>query len=162
MEAKIGIYDSHRLALEAIEVLTNKGFPEKRLKLIGQTDMVDDQIKIKSNEPIKNVSMIVGIVIGLVLGLLSGMGIFAIPGLGFIYNTGALIGAFIGFDLGLVAGGIVSLLITILVKKDKIVKYRQHLKEGKFLVFADGTAEEIKNAKIVLCGCGTHLELCFH
>jgi hypothetical protein len=162
MEAKIGIYDSHRLALEAIEVLTNKGFPENRLKLIGQTNIADHQFKIKSNEPIKNAAMSVGIIMGTIIGLLSGMSIFAIPGLGFIYGTGALIGAFIGFDLGLVAGGIVSFLLTILSKKDKIVKYQELLKEGKYLVFADGNADEIKKAKVVLCGCGTNLELCFH
>jgi uncharacterized membrane protein len=162
METKIGIYDSHRMALEAIEVLTNKGFPDKKLKLIGQADIVDDHIKVKSNEPLKNIGIAVGIVIGTILGLLSGMNYFPIPGFGFIFGTGALVGALIGFDLGLVAGGIVSLLITLFLQKDKIVKYREHLKEGKFLVFAEGTAEEIKKAKIILCGCGTNLELCLH
>jgi hypothetical protein len=162
MEAKIGIYDSHRLALEAIELLTKKGFPENRLKLIGQADIVDDNIKIKSNEPMKNIALLVGIIFGIVMGMLSGMRYFYLPLAEFVYGTGPLIGALIGVDLGLVAGGAVSLLITLLVKTDKIVLYHEHLKEGKFLVFADGTAEEIKKAKIVLCRCGTNLELCFN
>jgi hypothetical protein len=162
MESKIGIYDTHSKALEAVEVLTNKGFPEDRLRLIGQADIVNDHIRIKSNEPLKNAGMAVGIVFGTILGLLTGMSVIAFPGLGFIYGTGALIGGFIGFDLGLVAGGIISLMATILIKKDKTIKYKEHLKEGRFLVFAEGSAEEIKKAKIILCGCGPNLELCFH
>jgi hypothetical protein len=162
MESRIGIYDTHRMALEAIEVLTNKGFPEDRLTLIGQADIINDHIRIKSNEPLKDAGLFVGIITGSTLGILTGMKILAIPVLDFIYGTGALIGALVGFDLGLVAGGIVTLLLTFLIKKDKTVTYNKHLKEGKFIVFAQGTADEIKTAKIILCKCGTNLELCFH
>jgi hypothetical protein len=162
MESKIGIYDTHSKALEAVEVLTNKGFPENRLTVIGQADIINDHIQIKSNEPLKNAGMVVGIVFGTILGLLTGMSVIAMPGLEFIYGNGALIGGFIGFDLGLVAGGIISLIVTLIIKKDKIIKYKEHLKEGRFLVFAEGSAEEIKKAKIILCGCGPNLELCFH
>ena len=162
MEAKIGIYDSHRLALEAIEVLAKKGYPENKLKIISQTDIIDSNIKILSNEPLKNIAMIVGIIFGTVMGMLSGMRYFYLPLADFVYGTGPLIGALIGVDLGLVAGGAISLVITLLLKTDRIVRYKEHLKSGKFLVFAEGTADEIKKAKIILCGCGTNLELCFH
>jgi hypothetical protein len=162
MESRIGIYDTHDMALEAIEVLTNKGFPENRLTIIGQADIVNDHIRVKSNEPLKNAGMAVGISLGTTFGLISGMSVFAVPGLGFIYGAGGIIGALAGFDLGLVFGVIFTLMLTFVIKKDKIVIYKEHLKKGKFIVFAQGTAEEIKTAKIILCKCGTNLELCFH
>jgi hypothetical protein len=162
METKIGIYDTHRLALVAVEVLTNKGYPEDKLKIIGQKDIVDSNIRIVSSEPLKNIAMVVGIIFGTIMGMLSGLSYVKLPLAHFIYGTGPLIGAIIGIDLGLVAGGAISLLLTLILKKDKIVKYKEHLRKGKFLVLAKGTADEIKKAKTILCGCGTNLELCFH
>jgi hypothetical protein len=162
MKLTVGIYDNHKLALEAIEVLKNKGFPVNQLSLIGQAKIIDDNIRVISNEPLKNAGIGIGVVLGTTLGVLSGVSVFAIPGFGFIYGAGAIIGAIAGFDVGLVGGGIVSLLTTIGIKKDKVVKYSEHLNEGKYLVIAQGDEEEVKKAKILLSECGKHLELCFN
>ena len=44
-------------------------------------------------------------------------------------------------------------------KDDKVVKYEQHLKEGKFMLLLKGTLDEIKSAEHILHTEGTHLEL---
>lgn len=160
MKSTVGIYDSHETAINAVEVLKNKGFPVNQLSLMGQAKIVDDHMRVKSNEPIKNAGVSVGIILGSTLGILSGAGVFAIPGLGFIFGAGAVVGALAGFDIGLVGGGIVSILTTIGIKKDKVVKYSEHLNEGKFLVIAQGNEKEVEEAKRILCDCGKHLELC--
>jgi membrane protein DedA with SNARE-associated domain len=94
----------------------------------------------------------------IVLGLLAGIGTFAIPGFGFLYGAGALVGAIAGFDIGLVSGGLVTLLTTLGINKDKVVRCKEHLEEGKFLLVINGPAEEIEKAKEILHIHGTHLE----
>jgi hypothetical protein len=162
MEAKIGIYNSHRLAIEAIEVLANKGYPQDKLKIVGQRDRIVSNLKIISTEPLKNIAMVVGIIFGTFMGTLSGLGYMKLPLAHFIYGTGPMIGALIGIDLGLVAGGAISLVVTLLINKDSFIRYKEHLKKGRFLVFAEGSSEEINKAKTILCGCGTNLEHCLH
>lgn len=162
MKSTVGIYDLHKTALDAVEVLKIKGFPVNQLSLIGQAKIVNDNIRIKSKEPLKNAGVSIGVVLGTTLGVLSGAGLFAIPGLGFIFGAGAVVGALAGFDIGLIGGGIVSILTAIGIKKDKVIKYSEHLNEGKFIVIAQGNEAEVKKAKSILCKCGKHLELCIH
>jgi uncharacterized membrane protein len=160
MESTVGIYESHKTALDAIEVLKNKGFPVKQLSLIGEAIIIDDQMHIKSNDSIKNAGVSAGVVLGTTIGVLSGVGIFAIPGLGFIFGAGAVVGALAGFDIGLVGGGIVSLLTLLGLKKDNVIKYKEHLDKGNFLVIAQGNEKEVEKANDILFECGKHLELC--
>ncbi len=162
MKSTVGVYDSHEKALEAIQELKNSGFPVKNLSVIGQAEIVEDHMRVKSREPINNIGISVGAVAGPVLGVLAGAGIFAIPGFGFLFGAGALLGALAGFDFGIVGGGIVSLLSTLFTNKDKVVKYHEHLKEGKFLVIAQGSAEEVENAKDIMEAHGQHIELDMH
>ncbi len=150
MESTIGVFKSHKEALAAIELLQEKGFPIKQLSLIGKADLIDDHMHIRSNELLKEAPVSIGAVVGPVVGLLAGMGIFAVPGLGFIFGAGALVGAFAGFDLGLVGGGIITLLMTLGIKKDFAVRYHEHLKENRFLVIAQGNETEVGHAKNIL------------
>ncbi len=120
--------------------------------------MVDDHIKIKSMEPVKNAPLLLGVGTGTIVGLLTGIGAFAIPGFGFLYGAGALIGAFAGFDLGLVSGGIISLLATAGIKKERVIKCNEHLNEGRFLVIINGPLDEIEKAEHILHTEGTHLK----
>ncbi|MFA6923692.1 MAG: hypothetical protein WC223_05500 [Bacteroidales bacterium] len=162
MKSTVGVYDSHDTALDAIEVLKDRGYPINQLSLMGQASIVDDNMRIQSREPLKNAGVGAGVVLGSTLGVLSGAGVFAIPGLGFIFGAGAVVGALAGFDVGLIGGGIVSILTTLGIKKDKVIKYNEHLNEGKFLVIAQGNEEEVEKAKSILCDCGKHLELCIN
>jgi hypothetical protein len=162
MNATIGVYDSHKKALRAVEELQQAGYPVTQLSLIGKADLIDDHLHIRSNELIKEAPVSIGIILGPLLGVLTGVGILAIPGLGFLFGAGALVGAFAGFDIGLVGGGLISLLTTIGFQKDIAIKYHEHLKVNRFLVVAQGDEKEVKKAKEILHEHGTQMELNCH
>ncbi len=162
MKSTVGIYETHDKALQAIKKLQTKGYPVNQLSIMGQAEIIDDHLRVKSREPMTNVGVSVGAVAGPILGVLTGAGVFAIPGFGFLFGAGALIGALAGFDFGLVGGGIVTLLTTLFTNKEKVVKYHEHLKEGKFLVVAQGTDEEVEHAHEILNAHAQHIELHIH
>ncbi len=159
MKSQVAVYDSHEKAIAAIKALSNKNFPMEHVSLLGKAEVTDNHIHIKSLEAAKNTPVLLGSGTGIIVGLLSGIGVFTIPGFGFLYGAGALIGAIGGFDIGLIAGGIGTLLATIGIKKDSVVKFHEHLKEGKFLVVIKGPESEIEKAEQILRDDDTFIEL---
>ena len=116
MQSTIGVYNTHEQAIEAITELKKAGFKESQLSIIGQADVVDNHLHVKSKEGEK-VAGVAGAVVGSVLGVLSGVGLVAIPGLGIIFGAGAIAGALAGLDIGLIGGGLVSVLTMLGIKK---------------------------------------------
>ncbi len=161
MNATIGIYDNHDLAVEAVLQLKHQGFPVNELSIMGlaETEVIDEKEHIVPKSPIKAVGVGAGTALGATLGILTGVGVFAIPGLGFLYGAGALVGAIAGFDFGLIGGGIASALATVGVKDDNSKKYHDALAAGKFLVIVHGKEEDVHRAKELLHDHGTHDEL---
>jgi len=159
MKSQVAIYDTHQKAIDALERLKNAEFPMEKTSLLGQAEIIDDHVHVKSMDDIKIKTTALGVIATSTLGLLTGLGIFAIPGLGFIYGAGALVGAIAGAEIGIVGTGLFSILTTIGFPKDSVVKYEQHIVEGKFLVIINGTLEEIEKAEHILHTEGTHLEI---
>lgn len=159
MESQIAIYDTHEQAVNAVKMLNQHGFPMDNVSLLGKAEVIEDHIQIKSLDTIKKAPALVGMGAGTLIGLLSGVGVFAIPGFGFLYGAGALVGIIAGLDLGLIAGGAISLLSFTGIKEEEVVKCQEHLKEGKFMVIVKGAKEEIEKAKRILHIEGNHLEL---
>ena len=159
MKSQVAIYDTHQKAIDALERLKNAEFPMEKTSLLGQAEIIDDHVHVKSMDDIKIKTTALGVIATSTLGLLTGLGIFAIPGLGFIYGAGALVGAIAGAEIGIVGTGLFSILTTIGFSKDSVVKYEQHIVEGKFLVIINGTLEEIEKAEHILHTEGTHLEI---
>jgi len=164
MNATIGVYDNHDLAVEAVEKLKDSGYPVSHLSIMGlaETEVIDDKMHIMPKSTVKAGGLGAGLVIGTTLGILTGIGIFAIPGVGFLYGAGAVIGAIGGFDFGLMGGGLASALVTIGIKDDNEKKYHDALVAGKYLVIAHGDQENVDKAKGVLEGHGTHEEINTH
>lgn len=158
MESKIAVYDTHEKAINAVKVLNEHDFPMDRVSLLGKAEIAEDNIHVKSLDTLKETPAIVGMGAGTILGLLSGIGVLTIPGFGFLYGAGALIGAIAGLDIGIIAGGLITLLTFIGIKKDSVVKVNEHLKTGKFIVVVKGTLSEIERAEHILHTEGTHLE----
>ena len=142
----------------AIKKLSEHGFPMKQLSLISKVEDKEDHLHLSDPSKASNIPMLVGFGAGPIVGLLTGLGIFAIPGFGFLYGAGAVIGALGGFELGLLGGGLATLLTTLGVKSDSHLKYTKHIEEGKYLVCLHGNLDEIKKAETVLHTEGTHLE----
>ncbi len=155
MKAAVAVYDSHEIAFNAVKVLDKEHFPLKHISLIGKAELINDHLHVRSNDV---VSVVAPVAIGSIVGLLTGIGIFAIPGLGFLYGAGALIGVFGGLDFGLM-GGIVIALTKLGFKEDSGVKFEEHIKKGKFLLVVQGNEEEIERAKKILHTEGTNLEI---
>ncbi|KGO89811.1 hypothetical protein [Flavobacterium suncheonense] len=159
MKSKIAIYETHKEAVDAIKTLHDHGFPMKNVSLIGTAEVIDDHIHVRTSDVVQKAPAVIGIGAGTVIGLLSGIGVFTIPGFGFLYGAGALVGAVAGFDLGIVTGGLISFFAYLGIKEDEVVKYEEHLKEGKFMVVLNGSMEEIEQAEHILHTEGAHLEL---
>lgn len=157
MKVVVAIYKSHGEALGAIKTLGDANFPLKQVSLVGKVEIIDNQMSIKSLDPIKNTPVVVGSIAGPVIGLLTGLGIFAIPGFGFLYGAGAIIGIVAGFDLGIVTGGLVTLLATYGIKSESVIKYEESINEGNFLVIIQGNLREIKQAEHILHTEGKHI-----
>ena len=164
MNTVIGIYDDHELAVGAAQQLKDAGYPMSKLSIMGKadTEVIDEQMHLISKNPLNVAGVGAGTAIGTALGILTGVGIFAIPGVGFLYGAGALVGAIAGFDFGLIGGGIASVLATVGVKDGNAEKYKDALNDGKFILVAEGSKEELEQAKYQLEIYSEHSELAAH
>lgn len=148
MKTSIAVYNSHEDAIHGLKTLEECSFPMKNVSIIGQAEIVDDKVHLKSNNSLISATpLIAGSTVGTVLGLLVGMGTIAIPGLGMLFGAGAVVGAFGGFELGSLAGGVGSILLTLGLKDHDVIKYEQHIKDGKYLLYINGSEMEIETAK---------------
>lgn len=164
MNATIGVYENHDLAVEAVRKLKDAGYPVSQMTIMGlmETEVVDDKMHVTPKSPINAAGLGAGTVLGTTLGVLTGIGMFAIPGVGVLYGAGALVGAIAGFDIGLIGGGLASALTTLGVHSDAAKKYHDDLVAGKYLVIAHGNKEHVAQAKDLLHGHGTHDEIASH
>ena len=150
MNTIVGVYATHEKAIEAVEELKRAGYPVQQISLIGKAVIIDDLMHVKHNRWTKNTPVIVGAILGPILGIFTGVKIFAIPGLGFLFGIGAVLGALAGFSLGIAGGGIFTLLAILVIKSHAVLKYQEHLEEKGFQVIAHGNYEEVNKAKKIL------------
>ena len=159
MNSQVAIYDSQEKVISAVKALHHSGFPLKQISLVSKAVIIADDLHISSYDSVKNAPLLVGVGAGAITGLLTGIGVFAIPGFGFLYGAGALIGLIAGFDIGLLGGGITSILIKLGINEDSTLKYEEHLEKGMTMLVIHGSIDEIKKAEKILHTEGTHLEL---
>jgi len=161
MKSVIGIYENHEKAIDAIKKLQAAGYPVHQIGILAQGEIIAGEARLKavSNIAIKEIS--VSVAMGSVLGVLTGVGLFAIPGLGFLFGAGALFGGMAGFEAGILGGGIAAALTSMGFELAG-TKYEQHLNEGKFMVIVQGSPKEVAHAKHLLETHGGHIELNDH
>jgi len=165
MNSAIGVYTDHDMAMDAVKKLNDAGFPVKQLTIMGkaETEIVDDELRVVEKPHTAAIAGVgAGTALGTAVGILTGVGLFMIPGVGFLYGAGALVGAIAGFDFGLIGGGIASVLATVGVKGDIAKKYHDALEAGNYLVVAHGSKEEVAKAGEILNTHGTHLDVAVH
>jgi hypothetical protein len=150
MNTTIGVYDTHEKAIKAVEELKRTGFPVQQVSLIGKAVVIDDLMHVKHNRRIKNVPAITGAILGPILGILTGVKLFAIPGFGFLFGIGPILGALAGFSLGIAFGGAISLFAILVIRSRALLKYHEHTEEKGFQVVAHGNIDEINKAKEIL------------
>jgi len=162
MKSIIGVYNTHAQALQAVKLLQGEDFSDKDISLLARTELDDNNPAIDRGNLLTEGPVTLGVVAGPILGLLTGLGVFAIPGLGFLYGAGALVGALAGLDVGLVGGGIISLLTTLGIGESHRIKFKEYLKSGKVLLIAQGDEENLKKAKQILEKYAEHHDLVSH
>lgn len=158
MELKVAVYGSHDEAISAVNILGKNRFPLSHVSVIGKAELIDDHLHIHSKKGVEVAPAAIGAVAGTVAGILTGIGIFAIPGFGFLYGAGAVVGALGGFDVGLIGGGVVSILTGLGIKNDEVTRYEEHMQKGDHLLMVKGSLEEIERAEHILHTEGTHLK----
>lgn len=158
MDSQVAIYDSQQKAIKAIKALHKFGFPLNQISLVAKAEIIDDDLHMMSLDTVENAPVLIGTGAGSIAGLLTGIGLFLIPGFGFLYGAGALVGLIAGFDFGLIAGGITSILLRLGINEDLVVRYEEHLRLGMFMLVIHGSLEDIKKAEKILHTEGTHLE----
>lgn len=162
LKAIVGVYDSNVNAIKALEALKSAGIPVKNISMISKADVVESKLYATSSDNIINAPLEIGVVLGPIVGLLAGVSLVAVPGLGFIYGAGAIVGAMAGFDFGLVGGGITTLLLTLGIKKNKISFYHKHLETGKYILTVSGDKKLAEKAKVILHTVDLHVDLQHH
>ena len=152
MKTSIAVFNSHDEALASVVLLKDHRFPLDKVSLVGKAELVDDRIHLETTtrDSLINTPVIAGTILGTTIGLLSGIGLFAIPGLGFLYGAGAVVGALGGFDLGLLAGGAGTLMLQAGIEEEHAVRYDEHIKEGKFLRMIEGSHDEVERARKII------------
>lgn len=159
MKSHVAIYKTHDQALKAVRALNASGFPIDNVSLVGKADYMDDNIKVRSIELYKLSPVFIFIGAGIITALLAGAGVVHIPGFEYMEGTSQLINGILGFNFGLLIGGMLTITLAIFFKDDKIVSYKEHLLEQRFLVIVNGTIEEIQSAEHILHTEGTHLKV---
>ena len=159
MKSVVGVYESHDNAVDAVKQLQSAGFNTNQVSLLGKADIINNHIHVKSKHTAESAEVSMGVAAGAVLGILTGVGIFAIPGLGFLYGAGALVGAFAGVDAGLLGGGLLAIFTSMGMNKVIATRYEKHLNEGKYIVFVQGSEADLKKAQDVLHTSNLHMEL---
>lgn len=176
MKTTIGVYEDHQAAIAAVNELKAAGFPKKNISILGRSQAEeaagegvnadgpgrDSDDAFSKPAKVAARTMGISVVVGPILGALAGIGLLAIPGLGMIVGAGALAGAVAGLDAGLIGGGIISAIQIAGISKEHEQLYHEHLAKGRYLVIAQGTDEEIGQARSILQGYNRHLLLESH
>ncbi len=158
MNSKVAVYNSHKTAVKAVKALVENGIPAKHISLIGKAEVNDDDnVEHIQKEKIEKTTAVIGMGAGTLAGLLTGLGVFTIPGFGFLYGAGAAVGAIGGFELGALTGGLFALLEDLGIRDDKFSDFEERLNKGEFIITINGSEAEVIKAEKILHTQGTHL-----
>ena len=151
----VAVYDSHEKAEEAIRELQKDGFDMQKLSIVGKDYHTEEHAVGYYNAGDRMLYWgKAGAFWGGFWGLLLGSGFFWVPGIGQLLVAGPLVMWIVGaLEEAVVVGGMGALgaaLFSIGIPKNSIVQYETEVKNGKLLLVAHGTADEVERAKNLL------------
>jgi hypothetical protein len=156
-QSVVGVYAHIDTAEEAVRQLAAGGFPADHVSIIARDLGTEKKVHgfVTSCDVAKE-SARTGAWVGGIFGLLVGAAFVWVPGVGPLVVAGSLTSALLGGLEGAVAGaafsGMLGWLASLGISKQHILKYEEHVKAGKYLVIAHGTADEVARARQVLQG----------
>ena len=151
----VAVYKSHDQAEEAIRELQKDGFDMKHLSIIGKDVHTEEHVVgyYTTGDRMLYWGKL-GAFWGGFWGLLLGSAFFWVPGIGPLLVAGPLgmwiIGALEG---AVVTGSLTALgagLYSIGIPKHSVLQYETEVKNGKLLLVAHGTADEVERARDIL------------
>jgi len=151
----VAIFDSHDRAEDAIRELQKSGFDMKKLSIIGKDYHTEESVVgyYNTGDRMKYWGKL-GAFWGGFWGLLFGSAFFWVPGIGPILVAGPLVTCIVGgLEGAIMTGGLTALgagLFSIGIPKNSILQYETQVKNGRLLLVAHGTPEEVERAKELL------------
>jgi hypothetical protein len=153
----VGVYETLGEAENAVRSLGDGGFPIQQVSIIAQHLEDDRRVHgyVTSCDVAKS-SAATGAWVGGIFGLLVGAAFLWVPGVGPLVVAGSLAAVLLGGAEGAVAGaaasGLLGWLIGLGISREKILKYEEAVRAGKYLVVAHGTPEAVTTAQEILTG----------
>jgi hypothetical protein len=158
-QSVIGVYHTMPEAEEAVHMLDKGGFPIRQVSIVAQ-DMESEKVVhgYVTTGDIARSGAGTGAWLGGLFGLLAGAAFVWVPGFGPLLVAGSfasmLLGSIEGVMAGAAGGGLLAALVGWGVSKQHVIRYEEHLKGGKYLLMAHGSADEVMRAHTILQGTG--------
>jgi hypothetical protein len=156
-QSSVGVYETMEQAEEAVRKLDLGSFPIKQVSIVAANLQTAKEVRgfISTGDFAKGGAG-TGARVGGFFGLMMGGAFLFVPGFGPLMVIGSLaavlLGAAEGAGIGAAGGGVLGALAGWGISKQHILKYEDHVKGGKYLVVAHGSAEEVARAQTILQG----------
>src|SRR5437660_1140353 len=108
MEKVVGVYETPEEAREAEQNLIASGFDTKNVRVYNRDDLRNKYIHLKLNLRMEKTEIALIMITTTTLGILTGLRYFIIPGFHSIFGGGIVVGAMVGFGVGIIISAIVS------------------------------------------------------
>jgi uncharacterized membrane protein len=151
----VAIYETHEQAENTVRELDQAGFDMKKLSIVAKNPHAEEHVVgfYNAGDRIKHWGKR-GAFWGSIWGMLFGAAFFVIPGLGPVLVAGPLVAWIVAaLEGAAVVGGVSALgagLFSIGIPKDSILEYEIAIRTDRFLLLADGTAEEAARARQII------------
>lgn len=156
----VGAFSNYQDAEIALSELQSTGFPMNKVSVVAQNadgkDIAGASVSKSKDDQVgggAKAGATAGAVTGGLIGLIGSLTALTIPGVGPIVAGGtiaALLGdALVGGAIGAAAGGLAGGLVGLGVPEDRAKGYNDRVSKGGYLVFVEGTDEEIARAEKV-------------
>jgi uncharacterized membrane protein len=151
----VAVFASHQQAEDAIRELHKDGFDMKKLSIVGKDYHTEEHVVgyYTTGDRMMYWGKM-GAFWGGFWGLLLGSAFFWVPGIGPLVVAGPLVMWIVGaLEEAALFGGLSALgaaLFSIGIPKNSVVQYETAVKNGKLLLVANGTPEEVERAKDIL------------
>jgi hypothetical protein len=151
----VAIYSDHDSAEQAVSKLRDTSFDVTQLSIIGKDYHTDEKVVgyYTTGERMKYWG-VRGAFWGGIWGLLLGAGFFLVPGVGSVLVAGPLLGALVtGLESAAMVGGLSAVAVGLIhlgVPKEDAIRYEGAIIADKFLLIANGTPEELAQARLIL------------
>ena len=151
----VAVFASHQQAEDAIRELQKDGFDMKKLSIVGKDYHTEEHIVGYYTTGHRMMYWgKMGAFWGGFWGLLLGSAFFWVPGIGPLVVAGPLVMWIVGaLEEAAVVAGLSALgagLYSIGIPKNSVLQYETAVKNGKLLLVANGTPEEVERAEDIL------------